>query len=925
MKFRSVSALALLTLIVTSMPVSNAPVEVAAQSQGASWVEVKTMSPVPELTSLVYDSDRHGIFALTPNSSGNMETWKFDGMNWLQAFSGVYMGTPASTNNVVYDAGRKREVLFGTKDTHDPDSTKWKTFSNTYEFDGSGWYRKATPNSPPPREHFSMVYDSLRSRVIVFGGYVSQQDAAPVLLNDTWEYDGNNWVEHDASTAPVPRYFASVTYDSARGKVVLFGGNTQNQTLNDTWEYDGSNWTQKPTQHAPAPRCKAALAFDSSRAQSVLFGGGCNNPTLSDTWEYDGSDWRQINSAVSPPDREAAGLAYDSGRRKMVLASGDYMCNASCLGMSTNAVDARDLSRPAQGDSASAVALSPSYGGGGTRSDTWEYVGPSVSKVPHLQITGVQMEPNPATAGERTRLRITLANTGTQRLNNAFFTYTGRYSLSGDSVGERLFGTNNDSYITPLSIAIDKPEQWQIVVNAVFGSAATPGQLRLSILPQLAGVSELSAAQTVTVNANPFLFGRCAIAVVNIVAKSLGWSKTSAYSGALNAGANCKDSKCIGQALAELVLKQQDTTGLSGVLTSVAKAGSSTGWSSCLNLSQLAVEYGKALIAKGGHVTFLGIHSPANPLLTDANRRRTGILDNGTLIQEIPGSEIVVVAGEKYLFYGSDGITVQLKGTASGTMTVEMASAGGGSTGQDAIFQNVPVTRNLVAQLASSSGTEASMQIDSNSDGRADEWRKPDTVTTISVQDPNTHAFGETSKVVTGRFWQVWQGGRSYQDSLFINGLPITDKRPEVNPTDGKTYETQWFERARFEYHPENKPPNDVLLGLMGVRSVQSRQDEAFKPFADLSISLPWFSQTRHTLGDTSEGGLAIAAFWNRLGGLAQFGYPLSQPFVETSKENGKPYLVQYFERQRFEYHPENKGTQYEVLLGRLGAEQLGK
>src|SRR5262249_11573279 len=29
-------------------------------------------------------------------------------------------------------------------------------------------------------------------------------------------------------------------------------------------------------------------------------------------------------------------------------------------------------------------------------------------------------------------------------------------------------------------------------------------------------------------------------------------------------------------------------------------------------------------------------------------------------------------------------------------------------------------------------------------------------------------------------------------------------------------------------------------------------------------------------------------------------------------------------ERQRMEYHPENKGTRYEVLLGRLGAEQLG-
>jgi hypothetical protein len=69
-------------------------------------------------------------------------------------------------------------------------------------------------------------------------------------------------------------------------------------------------------------------------------------------------------------------------------------------------------------------------------------------------------------------------------------------------------------------------------------------------------------------------------------------------------------------------------------------------------------------------------------------------------------------------------------------------------------------------------------------------------------------------------------------------------------------------------------------------------------------------------------GGRAIADYWNRMGGLPQFGYPTSQPFMERSREDGKEYLVQYFQRQRFEYHPEHRGTEYEVQLGRLGAEQ---
>ncbi len=58
--------------------------------------------------------------------------------------------------------------------------------------------------------------------------------------------------------------------------------------------------------------------------------------------------------------------------------------------------------------------------------------------------------------------------------------------------------------------------------------------------------------------------------------------------------------------------------------------------------------------------------------------------------------------------------------------------------------------------------------------------------------------------------------GWAFADCLYINGLPISDAHQEVSPTDGKTYLTQWFERARFEYHPENAAPYNVLLGLLG-------------------------------------------------------------------------------------------------------------
>ncbi len=74
-----------------------------------------------------------------------------------------------------------------------------------------------------------------------------------------------------------------------------------------------------------------------------------------------------------------------------------------------------------------------------------------------------------------------------------------------------------------------------------------------------------------------------------------------------------------------------------------------------------------------------------------------------------------------------------------------------------------------------------------------------------------------------------------------------------------------------------------------------------------------WFAPTGHTLRG------AFLDYWNKYGGLAQFGYPLTEEFFEPVGADNKLYKVQYFERNRFEAHPENAGTPYEVLLGTLG------
>jgi hypothetical protein len=51
-------------------------------------------------------------------------------------------------------------------------------------------------------------------------------------------------------------------------------------------------------------------------------------------------------------------------------------------------------------------------------------------------------------------------------------------------------------------------------------------------------------------------------------------------------------------------------------------------------------------------------------------------------------------------------------------------------------------------------------------------------------------------------------------ENLALFGLPLSDV--QTQQLEGKDYQVQWFERARFELHPENQPPYNVLLGLLG-------------------------------------------------------------------------------------------------------------
>jgi hypothetical protein len=188
------------------------------------------------------------------------------------------------------------------------------------------------------------------------------------------------------------------------------------------------------------------------------------------------------------------------------------------------------------------------------------------------------------------------------------------------------------------------------------------------------------------------------------------------------------------------------------------------------------------------------------------------------------------------------------------------------------------------------------------------------TANIAQADSPASVYFPETGHSVSGKFLAYWRNN----GGLAVFGYPITDAQMEETPnTDGGVFLTQWFERNRFELHPENAGTKyEVELGLLGKDLNQNRleTDPNFLPTGPKPGLFYFFPQTKHNVGEL------FYRYWQNNGDLMRFGYPISEPHQEVNPETGKLYLTQWFERARFEYHPENAAP-YNVLLGLLGSE----
>ncbi|MFN7966464.1 MAG: zinc-dependent metalloprotease family protein [Acidobacteriota bacterium] len=233
----------------------------------------------------------------------------------LRTISGPIRRGTYSTD-FAFDANRGVIVQYGG--SH-PDG---QMLGDTWEWDGITWVQRSPAHTPGQRSQHSMTYDTRRKSVLLFGGY--SNSPFPFNNRDVWAYDGNDWSLVSSSPDGPPANVAltgDITFDSVRGKLVMvYERSGPGGPQNDTWEFDSATATWSLASSGPGPEFSfSPIEFDAARGntvgQSYWWSDAYENAR---TWTSTGAGW--LTAPTSPP-RYNPALAYDSVRRRITMHS----------------------------------------------------------------------------------------------------------------------------------------------------------------------------------------------------------------------------------------------------------------------------------------------------------------------------------------------------------------------------------------------------------------------------------------------------------------------------------------------------------------------------------------------------------------------------------------------------------------------------
>ena len=257
---------------------------------GDGWQQLSPItSPSPRIGAAMTFDWAAGNIVLFGGCSGSVstctfldDTWTWDGTTWTQQFPPVSPSPRVAS--MAYDGATHTSVLFGGTGSDG-------SLADTWAWDGVAktWIQQAPAASPSARQA-PLAYDAATQTVVLFGGSnwkVEVPGSGGTAYGDTWTWNGATWTQQFPSSSPSARSYFSMAFDAVLRRVVLFGGavgGDWTNSTNDTWIWNGSDWAPFHPTTTPSNRYNYGMDYDPEQKVVVMFGGDSTGPSLNDTW-----------------------------------------------------------------------------------------------------------------------------------------------------------------------------------------------------------------------------------------------------------------------------------------------------------------------------------------------------------------------------------------------------------------------------------------------------------------------------------------------------------------------------------------------------------------------------------------------------------------------------------------------------------------
>jgi hypothetical protein len=208
-----------------------------------------------------------------------------------------------------------------------------------------GLWQQLSPTGTPPSARWGpgAIYDPVRRRMVMFGGFDESVGGSLPPMNDVWTLSLSQpevWAQLSPA-APVPwqRAWHSAIYDPVRDRMIVYGGHGQypgglSGYFDDVWALTLSGtptWSDIDPSSGPWPeRCRHAAIYDPVRDRMVMFGGADGSVNgwvyFNDVWVLplaSGGRWTQLTPSGTAPGRRCDHTAiYDPVGDRMIVYGG---------------------------------------------------------------------------------------------------------------------------------------------------------------------------------------------------------------------------------------------------------------------------------------------------------------------------------------------------------------------------------------------------------------------------------------------------------------------------------------------------------------------------------------------------------------------------------------------------------------------------